>query len=387
MTFIAFVVTILVVPGFPEGATIPRWSFLFVALAAYALFKRVPIPRLVILTWCGLALATLRTPYWPDGLYELAISTILLLAFCIGRTVENMKSVFTAIGLGLWLNSAVIIVQSYGWTGIPQTTANGGLFINRNMAVEAAALVTVAAVAWRSWWLLLGFVPTLLAGARAPLLALGLVGIVALWNYSRFYALMALLFSLLAVAVLSTTVFFAPSGAHSDIFHSLLERYELWRDVIPNLTFLGHGLGSFETTFPFYQDHTHALAVRFDHAHNDYLQIAYATGILGLLALGLVMVNLVLRCGSVAGYVLAVLGIESCFGFPLYMPVTGMVAFLVAGHAFGNRVCLCCFSPARPMGSWARVSSRRSDPFRYGEYLVPSGPPHTDQSCVRANRA
>jgi len=66
------------------------------------------------------------------------------------------------------------------------------------------------------------------------------------------------------------------------------ERDNVNVDILPywqDYFLMGSGLGSFHTTFPRYQ----SLEVDgyYDHAHNDYLQVATETGIIGLLLLGI----------------------------------------------------------------------------------------------------
>jgi hypothetical protein len=106
------------------------------------------------------------------------------------------------------------------------------------------------------------------------------------------------------------------------------------------MNWFGHGIGSFYIDFPFFQEG--GFARRFDHAHNDLLELGYEFGVLALLPV-------VLWLFAVAHYspisaVLAVFAVEGCFGFPLFLPVTGALGAISAGH-------LC--------GTWERVRSRQ----------------------------
>ncbi len=69
---------------------------------------------------------------------------------------------------------------------------------------------------------------------------------------------------------------------------SIEERRVMWSDTldaIPDFMPFGSGVGSFQTLYPRYEDQATITRVFTGHAHNDYLEIALETGILGILLL------------------------------------------------------------------------------------------------------
>jgi hypothetical protein len=211
-----------------------------------------------------------------------------------------------------------------GLLELPHTSIHTTLFMNENSSVEAAAMVTAALVFYRLWWLLPGLLPTLLIGSRGPILALGVVGCIAFWRKSK----LAVVASVLVVVVFFGYLWFIGRFMQS----SWEERFNVWRDVLPNLTVLGHGIGSFAHDFSALQVHTNALKIRFDHPHSEPLQIIYEFGAVGVLLIALLIRRLGRLEPDAAWYALAVFLVEGCFAFPLYLPLTGFLAALCAGQ-------------------------------------------------------
>lgn len=348
MGVLAFVLTALVVPGLPAGATVPRFAFMAVAVWGVILWRAIEIPAAV---WWLLAVLAVQVAVYPfiyDGIGGWLQVWLLAGVFCLGRTLTDLRPVWVGAALGLWLNSAAVVAQFWGWHEIPQMSAHAGLFYNRNVGVETVAMVTVALVyeSWRTqrWWpgwLIVGLTPTFLAGARAPIVALSVAAITATFfqalNDRYFRPVPVYRFRILMILLLTATALAALWSQNSAALTSIEERYNLWFDTILALRPWGHGLGLFEVTFPYYQVHTNGLSIRFDHAHNDFLQIAYEMGVVGA-GLAAVFVWCLSHCPrSAAWYAVLVFLVEACFGFPLYMPVTGFLFALCAGHLFRTR--------------------------------------------------
>lgn len=319
-----FALTVLFLPFLPAGATVPRWGLLAVAVPAVALWKRTPIPTgaWVIAAYITLTLVLSGTTY--HGLNDYCLFWILLGAFCIGRTMDDLEQVFVGAALGMWVNSAVIILCALGAIYLPSTTPHSTLFMNENSAVEAAAMVTAAIVVYRRWWMLLGILPTLFLNARGPVIALGLVGCFALWNRSKLAA------ALCIIVVAAFLGYLWLDGRFGT--GSLVERFNLLRDVLPGLTVLGHGIGSFPNDYAAMQVHTNALAIRFDHPHSDPVQIIFEFGLVGAIFIAVLIRRMGRLEPDAAWFALAVFLVEGCFAFPLYMPVTGFLAALCAGY-------------------------------------------------------
>jgi hypothetical protein len=325
LAWLTFALCILFVPVFPAGATVPRVALLSIALPALMLWEDTPVPRGVVLVTAYVLSTILFTGNIYYALYDGWWFLLLAAAFCIGREITDLRWVFIAAGLALWVNSVVVLGEQFADWRVAQVTVRGGLFINRNNAVEAAAMVTTALVYFRVWWVLPGLVPTLLAGARAPLLALGVVALITLWGKSR---VMALLCAAASFALIGSMWWLNAGFSVS----SLSDRLWVWYDTVLGWSLFGHGIGMFSYEFPTIQVHTDALAQRFVHPHFELLQIVYEFGIVGVVLVGLPVYRMGRVQPDAAWYALAVFLVEGCFAFPLYMPVTGFLAALCAGH-------------------------------------------------------
>ena len=343
-----FLLTIIVIPPLPMGALAPRWAV--VSLFAAYLFFQV---RLSTVTWVFLAYLGLMayvTPIGYDAAYMYWHVCVLTILFIWARQktyLENdatqhltalgprrapffMRNIAIGCGLGFALNSAAVIAQNFGWQGIPQIVPLSGLYYNHNMASEGAAMTLVLLIGYRLWWLLPGLLPTLAAGSRTPILALGAAGLFALWRQSRFLALLtAIGCSFVAVAFISSSL------------ASLTERLHLWQDALPGLTVFGRGLGSWIGEFPPYQLSSDPLIMRYENAHNDYLQIVFELGVPGALLVLCALLRLLWSPRNPEWYACLVFAGMACFGFPLYEPVTAGLLVVCAGslsiHSFSLR--------------------------------------------------
>jgi hypothetical protein len=324
-----FILTALCIPALPDGAVIPKWDFL--ALYAAFLFFFVEFSPL---TWAIVAYVTFMAWIGPIG-YESALLYahfwILLILF---QYPFDMQKVAMGVGFGILANSIVVLAQYGGWTYIPGLTAESGLFYNRNIAAESAAMGLVLVIGYRLWWLVPGFIPTLVFGSRAPIIALGVCASLYLWRKSPWLSALTLMGGVSFVAIIM--------GGYGTLGHGGFQTFDVrvgvWLDTIPGLTIFGRGLGAFLVQFPIFQHHSDALTLRFENAHNDFLQLLYDLGI-GAIALVITLfVQMWYAAKTPAWYALVVFLVEGCFGFPLYEPVTGALAVVCAGELFGFRL-------------------------------------------------
>jgi hypothetical protein len=321
----SFLLTVTFLGGLPSGATAPRWALLSVVVTLTCLWK--PYPQVA---WGALLLPLVY--FAPDPYGAMLNGWIWLLwlgVFFIGRDA-NLRPVFIGAALGFWVNSVVVVAQYFGWQGIPHISDLSGLFLNRNTGVEAAAMVLAYVAFEKIWWVVPGLLPSLLAGGRAPILALGTAFFVFTWRRSRFQAMVGMLFAALLLAVLSSS--------NPAWWSSVIERRDLWQDVVASMTFFGHGFGSFDRLFPLYQEHTDALRIRFDHPHNEFLLLAWEFGLAGVVLAGCFAWRMARVVPDAAWYVVLVLSIEACFEFPFHMPVSGFLGALCFGALCHGRV-------------------------------------------------
>ena len=347
MGFFTFVLTICCVPGFAAGATVPRFALLSVVLPAFMVWHDMPIPRACLLVGAYLALMAYLSSGFYDAMAMYWQFCLLACVFCIGYAGINFRQVIIGGAIGLTINSIVVLGDGSLWhLPIVASAWSGGLFFNHAYAVEAGALVFAGVLCERMWWFIPGLLPTLWQGSRAPLVALGVVGVLFLWTRSRLLAIATFCIAVAAVFLLCLY--------RVDMFDTLLLRIGVWQDTISGLTFFGHGLGSFIYEAPLYQTHSNALEIRYDHPHLDLLQIAFELGVPGIALAGAFLAYLFSGLRTTAWVVLAVFVVEGFFSCPLYMPVTGFLAALAAGDLARCRNGLCWdFTPSR-MGLFRR---------------------------------
>jgi len=326
MGTIFFVLTAAVLPFLPSGATVPRWAFLSLVCAGllcrieFKLWPMILCAYLLLMAWRG-----------PIG-FEAAFITwhflLFIIVYCYAQGLVDLRKVTIGVALGMAINSIAVIAQVRGWQMIPQTAPLGGIFYNRNIASETAAMALALVVGYRMWWLIPGLLPTLYFGSRAPLAALAAVALLAFWQRSRIGAA--------SVAAVVGAIFFL-DGQFKDHLIDLDQRFGVWKDLLPGLTFFGRGLGSFIVDYPALQTGTLSLNLRFENAHNDFLQVIYELGIGG----AVLICGLGYRMARVpfapAWWALLVFLLEATLGFPLYEPVTGALAACCAGYLFGRR--------------------------------------------------
>ena len=354
MPVLAFLTSILFIPGIPSPATTPRWALLMLVIPL--LWYRSPgrITAGHLLGACFLAWAALSLT-WTFNLYDGARGALLLgllaLIFCAAPL--SLRRVYGAMAIGLTLNSAVVIAQIYGWDVLSQGAVPGGLFFNKNFGGELAAMVFAGAVATRLWWAIPGLLPTLaLSECRGAWVALGVAGIILIWQRNK-----------LAATVLTAAIALAATRVWLT-YPSTAQRVDLWLDTWDGFNFWGKGLGSFFTTFPEYASRIDPMRWRPSTAHADLINLTYELGPGVLLLLGLLVYALRTRPIRAEHYVLIVFLTEGLVGFPLYVPATAFLAALVLGSLCRDRPEL------RPALAWRRArvlfsqarARRRTDP-------------------------
>lgn len=360
----SFALMVAFVPGWSSPASASRWILLAAFIPLGLLFlpvRRPPIWLVVFLVWCALTLVWTENRWdGADALFKLGLFTGIL---CIGARLERIEPVIIGLGVGVAVNALIVLAQVAGFDPVDRiagpTGLGAGLFMNRNYLAEASALVLILAVGYRLWWLVPGcaiaVIPVaflapwnygaslldLLAMpmARGALLGLAVAALMWLWGRGWHASVAMIAALLLGMAVIPALIF--PNGSFS-------ERTIMWLSTLDGMTFAGNGLGSFYSLFPSHAPAWDFLTSRPVHAHNDWLEMAYETG-LGFVAF------LAWLAGAFRGPLrperaaLAAFVVMGCFGFPLHMPATLFVAALVAGRLCGARYRL------RDLGGYRRV--------------------------------
>lgn len=341
-----FVLTVLLVPWLPNGADLPRWVLLAAIASIFAGNARVQPAhaRLGLSFLICAALSLLWTPDPYRGALMLLQLAVLAGLFCAGSALPSLRPVLIGAGFGMAVNSVLVVAQNLGWQGIPQATAPAGLFVNKNYVAEAAMLVLIGLMALRLRWLALAVAPAaILPLGRGALLAGLAAGVAWVWTRSRAAAAGIMAVGLGGVLWLR----WQDTG--------MAERWGLWRDTVRGLTPLGHGLGSFQTTFPVYSRDWNFMHDRPAHAHSDWLEFAFELGPGALLLAALCA--MALRRGPAPERLMLVAFLtEAAVGFPTHWPVTAALAALVLG-----RLCACDPAP---------VAGLAGSGDRYGGYAA-----------------
>jgi hypothetical protein len=357
---IGFALMVAYWPSFSGLATTPRWDV--GALIAVALFFS-PAIRMTRTHWLGLALIAwlIASLAWSDGQpYGLDTAWKLLAivaAFAFGSALADIVPLIAGAAIGLAISSLIATAQWFGWHGIEfQTGSPAGLFWNANRMAEAAVLVLAACLARHMWWALPGLVPAIVMPYdRGAWLTTAIVAAVWIWRrlggFERFVSAMIAAWVVVGVALLAT--FWRTEQFGLDAF---AERFALWQFTLSNLTWLGHGLGSFAADAPL-MAWRGLISSRAAHPHNEYLWMAYegglpAVGIFGVFAVLLgraamhgertergsfVAVGVGGRVPRGAGegglgLALLALAILALFAMPFHDPATVLLGALVAGH-------------------------------------------------------
>lgn len=331
-------------PGIGGAATTPRWDV--GVLLAVALFF-LPRIRLTAAHWIGLLLIgwLLLSLLWSDGQFD-GINeefqlVIVAVAFAVGSTLIRPDGLVTGAALGLGISSALAMAQWFGWTDMlwldpNYALANSavGLFYNRDTLAAVAALVMIAAVALRRWWLVPLLLPALLlTHSRAAWLALATALVLTRFRIE------AVTWGLRIAAVVSGAAILALRDGPSTS-----ERVMIWRDTIADLNVFGHGLGSFRNVF---LQHAHFFDIavqhsRPEHPHNEWLWLGFEGGIPAF-TVALVLAGCLWRAceDHPERAVLVGLSVLSLFAMPFHDPATVVFASLVAGHLAAGAVGVC----------------------------------------------
>lgn len=316
-------------PAIYGGATSPRWFVAAVAMIGLVFIRGSDLTcahafGILFIGWSFLTLQW--SSAYLDGVGDSWKFIILGAAFVGGTAIKDPRPFYRGLAGGLAISSALALL-GIDWPLLPSSSPPGGLFVNRLFLGEIAALVFVAALGHRLWWSVVFVAPSvILTHGRGPLLALGTCAALFVWTLNRRLALciVGLLASVLIVAI----------GLR---INPVIERINIWRDVLDGVTWLGHGFGSFMQTFTQFQTHTDSALTRTEHAHNELLEILYETGPLGAALVIAFAASLLwalrdrLEKARVEHYIFIAFLVEACFAFPLRLPTTAVVALFAAG--------------------------------------------------------
>lgn len=338
-------------PNIGGAATTPRWDV--AALLAIPLFlaPRIqwrPAHVLGALLLGLLAISLLWSEGRQDGIDAAFKLSLAAIAFAVGGILSDLKPLTIGAALGILPSSIAAIAQAYGWHGLPMDIHPGGLFYNSDRLAAAAAVVAIAALALRQWIIIPATIPAvILPESRAALIALAVGGTFALWRFCSAWSRIAVGIIAAATAFLILVIRGIDAG--------ITQRIDLWQDTLSALTWSGHGLGSFWSSFPAHAYHFDfaQTATRPDHPHSEWLWVAYEGGALGFVLAVAFAVSCWFGGRGPLRAVLCFLFALSIVAMPFHDPATLIFGALVAGHLVSRRgdvrnVVNICGIPLRP---------------------------------------
>lgn len=312
----AFVTTVAFVPWFPDAALGPRW-IAFGLLIPWMVRKSLWLYFLFFSSILFLGL--LNTPSVLDGVYD--YWHLLLFGLAVLAAPVSMRPVYVGAGLGLAVHAGVLAVQY--WLGIELFTEAlpiSGIFFNRNLGAELAAMVVVGLAGQRLWLLFFPVSTIFIATpfwSRGALLGLASAAGIAVWARSKFWAG---LFGIVLVGLLFR--FLHDPGRLLD----LELRLKAWLHAWKHFSLGGNGLGSYIYAYPW-----------FEFAHNDLVQVAYELGLFGVVAFAGFFAFCLVRGPVTERLVLVAFLVEGTVGFPFHAPATVLIGGLAAGHILRAR--------------------------------------------------
>lgn len=326
MWWAGFGMTTAFVPMWDDASSAPKWAFAALMLPALLPPGKAPgWPLLVALALVAWAAASLLwSPVPIAGVLPLCQMVIVGEAFVLGA-LRPLDEMWSGAGWGLALGAIVALQQVTGAKALlPEAMPPGGLFVNRDVMGETAALVALG----------LGFRPLsagallalVLSRSREAELAFGLGLTVMLWDWPRVRWVLLLA----AGFVLVGGVLLGPSW-------SIQQRFEIWHGTASALTVFGAGIGQFAVLFPLHHAGVDVVSTTIEHAHDEPLELWFELGVgsLGVWALG------VWALARSSSPVLLALGVECLLGFPLHLPATAILGAACAGRALARRGSVC----------------------------------------------
>lgn len=322
---LGFVSIVAYAPGF-IGATIPtNWFILFIIAPFFLLGLNL---KLGIGFWfiCYATLSLTWLHSFNVGVFPLAQIILLGCLFVIGQNLKDLTPIFKGLGFGLGAASILAIAQYLGFREIfTLNNEPAAFFVNKNIYSELSAILLISFIIFKLWW----FIPTTLPGlilvqSRTAYLALAFGLFAWGWRYNKKLAVGLTL----VVGIIGTYFYWG----HFQI-GSFQQRLDLWADTIKGFSFFGHGVGSYETVFPYYASYINTELERPKFAHNDLLQLIFEFGVVSILIF-MVMLNVLNNKRKETIIIWAIL-LVSLFTYPFHVPTASFIAFIVAGFVIG----------------------------------------------------
>jgi hypothetical protein len=316
---LGFAVAVAFWPGLMSAAVVPRWSLIAVGLPMVSWLdpRRLSDAGLILLgLYAGYAALSLA--WAPDpitGTNDLFRILVFVGAVLAGACFEDISPILRAVAWGVAISALIALIQLTGWSPVSQAESPAGLFYNRDVLAETAAILFVWALFSRQIVLAsLLAVPLLVCGSRVAL-ACVVLGIAAVRPR---VALIGVL--VIGLGIVVFTIW------HPAKLNSGFVRLEIWHATLVGVTAIGNGLGSFAVAYPIPE-----------HAHSDILQSFYELGIGATPLLALLLLATWKMASEPIGAAMACLFGEYAVAFPLHLPLTTFLAGLLVGNLVRRR--------------------------------------------------
>jgi O-Antigen ligase len=360
LALLTFAVSIAYLP-LPSYSTAGRWAVCaFVCVLLWQARPKMGPAHwmgLAFLVWCFLSF------FWSVGKLDTInqLYHILLLAgvFVVASVETDLWPTTLALGCGITVSAVIAFLQLNGYHPVSAVTegefgvGGAGLFLNKDFFAQVASPALLLAIGFGTW----AFVPAALFGviataSREAWIATALGGLVLIcwklpsfkWRVAVTVAIVALCFAALRYDLNLL------NGARLSSFN---DRIAFWQYTLPNITWLGYGLGTYPLLWP-----------GWDHAHNEFLELAFEIGLGVVPLVGVFVYALSASLSAPAQAALVSLLVSACTYFPFHQPTTAFLAALLAGHLCGARDRLRCAKPQGRVYRW--TSTKHSEPLGAG---------------------
>ena len=288
--------------------------------------------------WLGLGFilyagaSVLWSPSSMDGIHGMWKLLLLTGAFILGAASEPRHAV-AGFAAGLSLSGFLALAEFLGWLTLEGGIGPRGLLGMKNYLAEAGLIALVGALAYRMWWAMPGcLIAACLPLSKGVLLAMAVLILIWLWTRKRKWPAALATGGFLALCMLVAGFLVAGDPA----LHTAFERWEIWRQTVNGLTWLGHGWGSYFAAFPGFQSGAPQEIYGWTgvpgQAHNDPLQVVSETGLASALFLAVAIYGL--RAQTPARWPFAAFLLAGLAAFPLFNPATGIMGALLAGGLY-----------------------------------------------------
>jgi hypothetical protein len=285
---------------------------------------------LVFVVWCFLNF------FWSMGKLDTInqLYHILLLAgvFFVASAETDLKPTAIALGCGVAVSAVIALLQLSGYHPVAAVTqgsfgwGGAGLFLNKDFFAQVASPSLLLSAGLGLWAMVPAALFAVVATtSREAWIATVVGGMVLLWW--KLPSLQWRIFCAFVLLVVGAVLLrFDLNFLHGGRLTSLNDRLAFWQYTLPNITWLGYGLGTYPLLWPGWQ-----------HAHNEFLELAFEIGGGVVPLIGVFVYALGGSVSLPARAALVSLLVSACTYFPFHQPTTAFLAALLAGHLCGGR--------------------------------------------------